>query len=66
VAGKKGKVLKVNKMKDQFGSPIIVHTIKFYSRFSHYVHTKEGKKSIYKPYNKTQNINYSSIVVKNK
>lgn len=63
VGNKLGEVVDAEWKKDQFGNPISVHTIKFNKIFSHTRVQNNKKVSVYKPYNKTQTVNYSAITV---
>lgn len=57
VNGAIGKVIKAEEKRDQFGAPIMVHTIKFEKKYSH----KGPHGAVYKPYTKTKTVNYASI-----
>lgn len=59
VQGCKGYVVGCKTMKDQFGMPIELHTVKLTER---YVRSQCGR-PIYKPINETKDVNYSFITV---
>lgn len=66
VGNRRGYVVNAVIEKDQFNSPIAVHTIHFTSKFSHKRFDKNGNvKMVYIPTNtaKIQRVNYASINV---
>ena len=59
VGNKFGKVIKVDEDKDQFGQPIMVHTVKYEKIWT----AKGPRGSIFKPYTKESQVNYAGINV---
>lgn len=61
VQNKRGTVIKCEVQRDQFGSPIPVHTVLLTEIFSH----RRGNQTVYRPLKKPrqQTVNYSFITV---
>ena len=54
---KKGVIEAHEILRDQFDKPIVVHTVRYTEKFSH----RFGNRDIYKPFTKTERVNYSFI-----